>query len=76
MYTSRAAIANSRAVILMILREIFIFVAAFAAFASAVAAYLLAFHGETSLKDILSTAAAAVIGLYVGRYLQTRLTHG
>ena len=60
----------------MIARELFIFVAAFAAFASAVAAYLAAFHGEASLKDVLSTAAAAVIGLYVGRYLQTRLTHG
>ena len=60
----------------MIARELFIFIAAFAAFASAVAAYLAAFHGEASLKDVLSTAAAAVIGLYVGRYLQTRLTHG
>ena len=60
----------------MIFRELFIFVAAFAAFASAVAAYLAAFHGEASLKEILSTAFAAVIGLYVGRYLQHRLTHG
>ncbi|GMN13669.1 hypothetical protein [Altererythrobacter sp. MTPC7] len=58
------------------LREIFIFVAAFAAFASAVAAYLLAFHGQSTLKEILSTAFAAVIGLYAGRYLQHRLTHG
>ena len=60
----------------MIAREIFIFIAAFAAFASAVAAYLLAFQGESSLKEILSTAFAAVIGLYAGRYLQHRLTHG
>lgn len=60
----------------MILRELFIFAAAFAAFASAVAAYLAVFHGEANLKDILSTAAAAVIGLYVGRYLQTRLANG
>ena len=60
----------------MILREIFIFVAAFAAFASAVAAYMLAFHGQSTLKEILSTAFAAVIGLYAGRYLQHRLTHG
>ena len=60
----------------MILREIFIFIAAFAAFASAVAAYLLVFHGSSSLKEILSTAFAAVIGLYVGRYLQMRLTNG
>ena len=60
----------------MILRELFIFVAAFAAFASAVAAYLAAFHGAASLKEVLSTAFAAVIGLYVGRYLQARLTNG
>ncbi|KWV96097.1 hypothetical protein [Erythrobacter sp. AP23] len=57
-------------------RELFILVAAFAAFASAVAAYLAAFHGEASLKEILSTAFAAVIGLYVGRYLQHRLING
>ena len=44
----------------MILREIFIFIAAFAAFASAVAAYLAAFHGEATLKEVLSTAFAAV----------------
>ena len=60
----------------MILRELFIFVAAFAAFASAVAAYLVAFHGEASLKEVLSTAFAAVIGLYAGRYLERRLAHG
>lgn len=60
----------------MILRELFILIAAFAAFASAIAAYLLAFHGEAPLKDILSNAFAAVIGLYVGRYLQKRLAHG
>ena len=60
----------------MILRELLIFIAAFAAFASGVAAYLAAFHGEASLKDVLSTAFAAVIGLYVGRYLQARMPHG
>ncbi len=60
----------------MIARELFIFIAAFAAFASAVAAYLAAFHGSASLKEILSTAFAAVIGLYAGRYLQHRLNHG
>ncbi|WP_340587579.1 hypothetical protein [Erythrobacter alti] len=60
----------------MILRELFIVVAAFAAFASAVAAYLAVFHGEAPLKDILSTAFAAVIGLYVGRYIERRLAHG
>ncbi len=58
------------------LREAFIFIAAFAAFASAVAAYLVAFHGEASLKEILSTAFAAVIGLYAGRYLERRLIRG
>ncbi|WP_417321806.1 hypothetical protein [Erythrobacter aureus] len=57
-------------------RELFIFVAAFAAFASTVAAYLAAFHGEASLKEILSTAFAAVIGLYVGRYVERRLING
>ena len=57
-------------------RELFIFVAAFAAFASAVAAYLTAFHGEAPLKEILSTAFAAVIGLYVGRYVERRLING
>ncbi|WP_435417495.1 hypothetical protein WAB17_11540 [Parerythrobacter aurantius] len=60
----------------MILRELLIFVAAFAAFASAVAAYLAVFHGASSLKEIFSTAGAAVIGLYAGRYLQHRLNHG
>lgn len=60
----------------MILRELFILVAAVAAFASAVAAYLAAFHGEVSLKEILSTAFAAVVGLYAGRYLERRLIRG
>lgn len=60
----------------MIAREIAIFVLAFAASASAVAAYLLAFHGASTLKEVLSTAFAAVIGLYAGRYLQRRLDNG
>ncbi|TIX49985.1 hypothetical protein [Alteraurantiacibacter aquimixticola] len=60
----------------MILRELFIFIAAFAAFASAVSAYLVAFHGAASLKEVLSTAFAAVIGLYAGRYLERRLIRG
>lgn len=60
----------------MILREVFIFIAAFAAFASAVAGYLLAFHGSSSFKETLTTAFAAVVGLYVGRYLERRLTNG
>lgn len=60
----------------MIVREIFIFIAAFAAFALAIAAYLAAFHGEVSLKEMLSTAFAAVVGLYAGRYLERRMNHG
>jgi uncharacterized membrane protein YfcA len=60
----------------VIWREIFIFVGAFAAFASAVSAYLVAFHGAFSLKEVLSTSFAAVIGLYVGRYIERRLSHG
>ena len=60
----------------MILRELLIFFAAFAAFASAIAAYLAVFHGEASLKEVFSTAFAAVIGLYVGRYLERRLSNG
>ena len=57
----------------MIWREIFIFVAAFAAFSSAIAAYLAGFHGEVPIKDVVSNAFAAVIGLYVGRWLERRL---
>ena len=60
----------------MILRELFIFISALAAFASAIAAYLAAFHGEATLKEVLSTAFAAVIGLYVGRYIERRLADG
>jgi hypothetical protein len=60
----------------VIARELFILVAAFAAFASAIAAYLAVFHGEASLKDIASNAFAAVIGLYAGRYLERRLIRG
>tara|TARA_E500000305_G_C3799859_1_gene133645 strand:- start:7 stop:192 length:186 start_codon:yes stop_codon:yes gene_type:complete len=60
----------------VIARELFIFVAAFAAFASAIAAYLAAFHGSVTVKEVLSTAFAAVIGLYAGRYLERRLARG
>ncbi|WP_133365442.1 hypothetical protein [Qipengyuania sediminis] len=60
----------------MILRELFIAVAAFAAFASGTAAYLFGFHGAGDVKIILGTAAAAVIGLYVGRYIERRLING
>ncbi|GGC21502.1 hypothetical protein GCM10011371_06440 [Novosphingobium marinum] len=55
------------------MREVFILVAAFAAFASAIAAYLLVFHGEVPLKDVLSNAFAAVAGLYAGRWIERRL---
>ncbi|WP_108809865.1 hypothetical protein [Sphingorhabdus sp. Alg231-15] len=60
----------------MIGREIIIFIVAFAGFASLVAAYLAAFHGEVSLKETLSTAFAAVVGLYAGRFLERRLRYG
>ena len=58
------------------LRELFIFVGALAAFSSAVAAYLAVFHGEAAPKEILSTAFAAVIGLYAGRFVERRLADG
>jgi len=60
----------------VIVRELFIFIAAMAAFASATAAYLTVFHGGASMKEILSTAFAATIGLYLGRYIERRLSHG
>ncbi|QZP06987.1 hypothetical protein [Caenibius sp. WL] len=60
----------------MILREIFILVLVFAAFASAVAAYLLAFHGASSVKEVVSTAFAGTIGVYVGRFIERRLARG
>ena len=60
----------------MIARELFILVAAMAAFASGIAAYLVVFHGNAAIKDVLSTAAAATIGLYAGRYLERRLIRG
>lgn len=60
----------------MIAREIFIAIASFAAFASAVAAYLLAFHGEAQLKEVLSTAFAGTIGVFLGRYIERRLLRG
>ena len=60
----------------MILRELIILVAACALFAGGVAAYLAAFHGAAPLKETLSTAFAAVIGLYAGRYLERRLADG
>jgi len=60
----------------LILREIFIFVLVFAAFCSAVAAYLLALHGAVTLKEVVSTAFAGTIGFYVGRYFERRLIRG
>ena len=60
----------------MIARDFFILVLAFAGFASAVAAYLLAFHGTVSAKEVVSTAFAATVGVYVGRYIERRLARG
>jgi hypothetical protein len=60
----------------VILREILIIIAASFGFAAAVAGYLTIFHGAASLKETLSTAFAAVIGLYAGRYLERRLSRG
>ena len=60
----------------MILREIFIFVLAFVGFASGVAAYLMVFHDAATVKDVLSVAIAATIGLYVGRYVERGLARG
>lgn len=60
----------------MILRELLIAALVFAAFASAVAAYLFAFHGASSLKEILSTAFAGTVGMYLGRYIERRLIRG
>lgn len=56
------------------LREVVIFVSAAALLVSAVTAYLAAFHGEASAKEVFSTAAAALIGLYAGRALERKLT--
>lgn len=60
----------------MIAREILIFVGAIATFCSRVAAYLALFHGQAPLKDILSNAFAALIGLYAGRFVERRLADG
>jgi uncharacterized membrane protein YfcA len=60
----------------VIARELFILVLALAAFASAIAAYLAVFHGSVTAKEVLSTAFAAMIGLYAGRYLERRLIRG
>ncbi|MGQ3099668.1 MAG: hypothetical protein CVT78_01040 [Alphaproteobacteria bacterium HGW-Alphaproteobacteria-17] len=58
------------------LRELAIFVLVLAGFASAVAAYLAAFHGEVTMKEVVSTAFAATLGMYVGRYIERGLARG
>ena len=58
------------------MRELFILLASIVGFSAAVAAYLAAFHGEISVKEVLSTVFAAIIGLYVGRGLERRLARG
>ncbi|MDP3906058.1 hypothetical protein [Novosphingobium sp.] len=58
------------------LREVLIFVAVFAAFASAVAAYLYAFHGTSSPKEVLSTAFTGTVGVALGRLLERRMARG
>jgi uncharacterized membrane protein YfcA len=58
------------------LRELAILVLLFVCFASAVAAYLAAFHGEVTIKEVVSTAFAATLGMYVGRYIERGLARG
>ncbi|WP_293697090.1 MULTISPECIES: hypothetical protein [unclassified Sphingopyxis] len=58
------------------LRELAILVLVIAGFASAVAAYLAAFHGEVTIKEVVSTAFAATLGMYVGRYIERGLARG
>jgi hypothetical protein len=61
----------------VILRELLIAVLAFSAFASAVAAYLFVFHPATaSLKEVLSTAFAGMVGVFVGRWVERRMARG
>ncbi|MEP3224417.1 MAG: hypothetical protein ABJO01_00455 [Parasphingorhabdus sp.] len=60
----------------MIGREIIILIGASILFASAVAGYLAAFHNDVSVKEVVSTAFAAVIGLYCGRFVERKLRHG
>ena len=58
------------------LRELAILVLVIAGFASAVAAYLAAFHGEVTIKEVVSTVFAATLGMYVGRYIERGLARG
>ena len=60
----------------MIVREVFILIAVLAGFASAVATYLFAFHGEVPVKEVASTSFAGTIGVYVGRWLERGLARG
>ncbi|WP_033073247.1 hypothetical protein [Sphingopyxis sp. MWB1] len=60
----------------MMLRELAILILALAGFASATAAYLAAFHGEVTIKEVVSTAFAATVGMYVGRYVERGLARG
>ena len=57
----------------MILRELAIFLLATVGFAGAVAAYLYAFHGAASMKEVLSTAFAGTLGIYAGRWIERRV---
>jgi hypothetical protein len=60
----------------VILRELAILVLVGAGFAAAVAGYLFAFHGTSSAKEVVSTAFAGTLGVYVGRWIERRLAHG
>lgn len=60
----------------MIVREALILVLVLAGFASAVSAYLFAFHGEVPLKEVGSTSFAGLVGVYVGRWLEKGLARG
>lgn len=42
----------------------------------AVAAYLWLFHGEAPMKEVGSTAFAGTLGVFIGRFWQSRKVHG
>ena len=58
----------------VILRELAIFFLATVGLAGAVAAYLYAFHGAASTKEVLSTAFAGTLGIYAGRLIERKRT--
>lgn len=60
----------------MIGREALILVLVFAGFAALVAVYSAVFHGTVSVKEMLSNAFAATVGMYVGRYVERKLSNG